>query len=196
MTRDPDSDDLKQGKVPYKPRNVWKALVRQEGEIITKEYSGAPFLPRLFGRISLSWEEAALTRLEGMPGVPALISRPTPHAIQISAVKGRPLDKMKKGELTESCFQRLVSLVHGIHDRGVAHGDLHQRNILVDQDQPSVIDFSTAYVKGRIPLLDGWILRKVILLDLERLYKVERKFFERGEPPRMFFLYRMIKRFR
>ena len=196
MTKDPGSDDPKQGKVPYKPRNVWKALVRQEGEIITKEYSGAPFLPRLFGRISLSWEEAALTRLDGMPGVPALISRPTPHAIQISTVKGRPLDKMKKGELTESCFQRLVSLVHGIHNRGVAHGDLHQRNILVDQDQPSVIDFSTAYVEGRIPLLDGWILRKVILLDLERLYKVERKFFERGEPPRMFFLYRMIKRFR
>jgi len=187
---------LEQDKVPYKPRNVWKALVRQEGEIITKEYSGTPFLPRLFGRMSLSWEEAALTRLEGMPGVPALIGRPTPHAILISAVKGRPLDKMKKGELSETCFQRLVSLIHEIHGRGVAHGDLHQRNILVDQDQPSVIDFSTAYVKGRIPLLDGWILRKVILLDLERLYKVERKFFDRGEPPRMFFLYRMIKRFR
>jgi len=194
--RHPSSDDPQKDTVPYRPRNVWKASVRQEGEIITKEYSGAPFLPRLFGRISLSWEEAALTRLEGLPGVPALISRPTPYAIQISAVKGRPLDKMKKGELSESCFERLVSLVHEIHARGVAHGDLHQRNILVDRDQPSVIDFSTAYVKGRVPLLDGWILRNVILLDLERLYKVERKFFDRGELPRMFFLYRLIKRFR
>ncbi len=189
-------DDSKQDDVPYRPRNVWKASVRREGEVITKEYTGAPFIPRLFGRLSLSCEEAALRKLEGLPGVPSLVSRPSPHAIQISAVKGRPLDKMEKGELSESCFQRLVSLIHRIHDRGVAHGDLHQRNILVDQDRPSVIDFSTAYVKGRVPWLDGWILRKIILLDLERLYKVEKKFFDRGDPPRMFLLYRVIKRFR
>jgi predicted Ser/Thr protein kinase len=174
---------------------VWKASVRREGNILTKEYSGAPFIPRLFGRISLSWEEAALRRLEGMEGVPAFISRPSPHAIQISAVMGRPLDKMKIGELSESCFKKLGSLIHGIHERGVAHGDLHQRNILVNQDRPSVIDFSTAYVKGRVPLFDGWIFRNIISLDLERLYKVEKKFFDRGDPPRMFFLYRMIKRF-
>jgi len=194
--RQPASDHPQEDKVTYRPRNVWKASVRQEGDVIVKEYSGAPFIPRLFGRISLSWEEAALRRLEGIPGVPALISRPSPHAIQISAVKGLPLDKMRSGELSESCFEKMVSLIRRIHERGVAHGDLHQRNILVDQDRPSVIDFSTAYVKGRMPLLDGWILRNMILLDLERLYKVERKFFDRGVPPRMFFLYRMIKRFR
>jgi len=45
-------------------------------------------------------------------------------------------------------------------------------------------------------VLDGWIFRNMILLDLERLYKVEKRFFDRGEPPKMFFLYRMIKRFR
>ena len=175
---------------------MWKASVRRLGDVITKEYTGAPFIPRLFGRISLSWEAAALRRLEGIAGVPSLINRPSHLAIRISAVKGQPLDRMKSGELSEFCFKELVSLIRGIHDRGVAHGDLHQRNILVDQDCPSVIDFSTAYVKGRVPLFDGWIFRKMILLDLERLYKVERKFFDRGAPPRMFFLYRMIKRLR
>jgi len=195
IMKDTSSDHPDAGNVPYRPRNVWKASVRREGDVITKEYSGAPFIPRLFGRISLSWEEAALRRLKGMEGVPAFINRPSPHAIQISTVMGRPLDKMKTGELSESCFKDLASLIHGIHDRGVAHGDLHQRNILVDNDRPFVIDFSTAYVKGRVPLFDGWIFRNIILLDLERLYKVERKFFDRGTPPGMFFLYRMIKRF-
>jgi len=190
------SDHLQQNKVPYRPRNVWKASVRRQGDVIVKEHSGAPFIPRLFGRISLSWEEAALRRLEGMEGVPAFIRRPSPYAIHISALEGRPLDKMKSGELSESCFETLGSLIQGIHERGVAHGDLHQRNILVDQDRPSIIDFSTAYVKGRVPLLDGWIFRNMISLDLERLYKVERRFFDRGAPPRMFFLYRMVKRFR
>jgi hypothetical protein len=193
--RDSSPDPVQEDKVPYRPRNVWKASIRREGDVITKEYSGAPFIPRLFGRISLSWEEAALKRLKGMEGVPAFINRPSPHAIQISAVMGRPLDKMKSGELSESCFKKLVSLIHGIHERGVAHGDLHQRNILVDQGRPSVIDFSTAYVKGRVPLFDGWMFRNITLLDVERLHKVEKKFFDRGEPPRMFFLYRMIKRF-
>jgi serine/threonine protein kinase len=196
MARHSAPDHPQQDKVPYRPRNVWKASVRQEGDVIVKEYTGAPFIPRLFGRISLSWEEAALRRLEGVEGVPAFIRRPSPHAIQISAVRGHPLDKMRKGELSESCFKNLVSLMHAIHERGVAHGDLHQRNILVDQDRPSVIDFSTAYVKGRVPLFDGWILRNMILLDLERLYKVEKRFFDRGTPPRMFLLYRMVKRFR
>jgi len=190
------SDHLQQNKVPYRPRNVWKASVRRQGDVIVKEHSGAPFIPRLFGRIFLSWEEAALRRLEGMEGVPAFIRRPSPYAIHISALEGRPLDKMKSGELSESCFETLGSLIQGIHERGVAHGDLHQRNILVDQDRPSIIDFSTAYVKGRVPLLDGWIFRNMISLDLERLYKVERRFFDRGAPPRMFFLYRMVKRFR
>jgi len=189
-------DCSRQDKVTYSPRNVWKASVRQEGDAIVKDYSRGPFIPRLFGRISLSWEEAALKKLEGIEGVPAFISRPSPHEIRISALKGRPLDKVKVGELSESYFEKLVSLIHSIHKRGVAHGDLHQRNILVDQDRPSVIDFSTAYVKGRVPLADGRIFRNIILLDLERLYKVEKKFFDGGEPPRMFFLYRMIKRFR
>jgi len=196
MMKHSSSDHLQQNKVPYRPRNVWKASVRRQGDVIVKEHSGAPFIPRLFGRISLSWEEAALRRLEGMEGVPAFIRRPSPYAIHISALEGRPLDKMKSGELSESCFETLGSLIQGIHERGVAHGDLHQRNILVDQDRPSIIDFSTAYVKGRVPLLDGWIFRNMISLDLERLYKVERRFFDRGAPPRMFFLYRMIKRFR
>ncbi len=194
--RHPPSYHPQQDEVPYRPRNAWKASVRREGDVIVKEYSGAPFIPRIFGRVSLSWEEAALRRLEGMEGVPAFMGRLSPHAIRISVVRGRPLDKLNSGELSESCFENLVSLIHGIHERGVAHGDLHQRNILVDRDRPSVIDFSTAYVKGRVPLLDGWILKNMISLDLERLYKVERKFFDRGDPPRMFFLYRMIKRFR
>ena len=65
------SDCPQQDEVPYRPRNVWKASVRQEGDVIVKEYMGAPFIPRLLGRISLSWEEAALRRLEGVEGVPA-----------------------------------------------------------------------------------------------------------------------------
>jgi len=109
-------------------------------------------------------------------------------------VPGEPLDRMKRGELSEAFFKRLVSLLGQVHERGVAHGDLHQRNILAFEERPYLIDFSTAYVTGRLPVWDAAVFGWISLLDLERIYKVEKKFFGRGTPPRMFFLYRIIKR--
>ena len=65
--------------------------------------------------------------------------------------------------------------------------------VLVHADKPSIIDFATVYVRGRLPLVDKSVFNLFKLLDLERLYKIEREFFGRGTPPRMFYLYRLIK---
>lgn len=177
----------------YPRRNIWKSKIRQENGWVEKSYSDAPLLPRLYGKISLHWEAVALTRLKGIDGVPMCLGRPTSHSLRMTRLPGIPLDKMKTGELSEGCFHQLQSLLHQIHSRGVAHGDLHMRNVLVHADKPSIIDFATAYVRGRLPLLDKKAFNLVELLDLERLYKIEREFFGRGTPPRMFYLYRLIK---
>jgi predicted Ser/Thr protein kinase len=179
--------------VPYKPRNTWKGSVRLEDGHVLKDCGGMRILPRLFGRISLRWEEKALRRLKGIEGIPEYRGRPTRNSLEMASVPGVPLDKMKKGELSERCFQRLRDLLLQIHRMGVAHGDLHMRNILIDGDRPYVIDFSTAYSRGRLPLLDRQIFNLVVQLDMERLYKIEKAFFGRGERPRMFFLYRLVK---
>lgn len=180
-------------EVLYAPRNAWKARVWKEGASIIKDYGHAPLLPRLFGRMCLRWEEAALKRLSGIEGVPSFEERMSPHSIRISAVPGEPLDRLKRGDLSETFFERLVSLLRQIHERGVAHGDLHQRNILAHHETPYLIDFSTAYVRGRSPVCDARVFSSFVLLDLERITKVEMKFFGRGTPPRMFFLYRVAK---
>lgn len=179
--------------VPYKPRNAWKGTVRRLDGIVEKDCADLSVLPRLLGRISLFWEEKALKRLKGVEGIPEYLGRPTKHSLKMASVPGVPLDKMKRGELSELCFQKLKDLLRQIHGMGVAHGDLHMRNVLIDGDDPYVIDFSTAYVRGRLPLLDRQIFHLVVQLDMERLYKIEKTFFGKGERPRMFFLYRLVK---
>ena len=179
--------------VPYRQRNIWKGEIKAENGWIEKDYGTAPFLPRLYGRICLHYEEVALRRLKGVEGVPMYLGRPKRTSIRMTRLPGIPLDKLKPGELSEICFRRFQNLVYDMHRRGVAHGDLHMRNILIHEDQPSVIDFSVAYVRGRIPILDKALFRLFELLDLERLYKIEKAFFGTGTPPKMFYIYRLIK---
>jgi hypothetical protein len=180
--------------LPYSQRNSWKAKVLRQGDSILKDFGGNPFPQRLFGRYCIDKEIKALRRLEGVQGIPAFQERPSPYSLKISAVPGTPIATLQKGELSESFLKNLISLLHEVHGRGVAHGDAHMRNILADQDIPYLIDFSTAHLRSHMPILGRYLFTCFTLLDLERLYKVERKFFERGERPQMFFLYRLIKR--
>jgi len=184
------SDDL---IVPYRPRNYWKSDVSFKNGWVEKDYESSSLLPRLYGRISLNWEETALKRLRGIEGVPEYLGRPTRNSIRMRRVPGIPIDKLKAGEISELFLQRLQALVHQIHSRGVAHGDLHMRNILAHEDRAYIIDFSTAYTLGRVPIVDRGFFRIFRLLDLERIYKIERRFFGRGTPPEMFFIYRLVK---
>ncbi|MBN2032646.1 MAG: hypothetical protein JW836_05165 [Deltaproteobacteria bacterium] len=178
---------------PYPQRNLWKAKIRQENGLIEKDYRDAPLPFRLYGEISLHWEAEALKRLKGIEGIPVYLGRPKSHLLRMTRVPGVPLDKLRTTEVSKLCFSRLRGLLHQIHSRGVAHGDLHMRNILIDAENPYIVDFSTAYVRGRLPLLDKNFFRFFELLDLERLYKTELKFFGSGKPPRMFYLYRLVK---
>ncbi|RLB43997.1 MAG: hypothetical protein DRH12_01400 [Deltaproteobacteria bacterium] len=189
-----DHGALGSDSVPYAPRNKWKAKVWREGDIIVKDYSSNPMIQKLYGRLCINWEAAALQRLSGLEGIPSFIERTGPYTLKMSAVPGIPISKMEKGTISEIYFQRLVKLFEQIHQRGVAHGDAHQRNILIHNDFPYLVDFSTAYVKGRFPVFDDYVFKCFVQLDLERLYKVEKKFFDRGTPPKMFMLYRVFKR--
>jgi len=180
----------------YSPRNWWKPELRIEGDCVVKDYRRNAFPARWFGRFCLHCEEVALRRLAGVEGVPVFVGRPTPYVLHISLVPGVPLARKQPGQVSQVFLQNLTALFDRIHERGVAHGDAHKRNILVDGDNAYLIDFSTAHVQGRFPVLDNWVFSCVTLLDRERLYKVEKKFFGTGTPPRMFWLYRAAKAFR
>ena len=177
-------------------RNRWKGEIYQEGNSIIKSYGKNSFISKLYGMISLKLETTALKQLEGIEGIPAFQGRPTSYSIKMEAVPGIPIALLQKGDLNKIFFDRLVSLFRQIHARGVAHGDAHMRNIIAYHDRPYLVDFSTAYVKGLIPLLDPKLFNWMVLLDTERLYKVEKYFFNSGDAPKMFFIYRMCKMFK
>lgn len=180
-------------KVDYPPRNFWKASVRREGDFIVKDYGRNPFLARQWGRFCIRREMAALKKLEGVEGIPSFQKMPTRYALKMKAVPGAPLAKLDKQRLDQKFFERLSTLFEQIHSRGVAHGDAHQRNILVHGDRPYLIDFSTSYLKGTVPVADSYLFDCFKLLDLEQIYKIKKAAFVEEQPPKMFLLYRVIK---
>jgi predicted Ser/Thr protein kinase len=161
----------------YPRRNRWKARIEISSGTV------------------LDWEEAALRRLEGVRGVPRFVARPHALALRMAEVPGVPLQHLRRsgGTFSRACFEDLRRLVAEIHDRGVAHGDAHMKNVLVHGDAAYLIDFATAYVRGRFPVLDGFLFRRYRMLDGNRLFRIEQKFFGTGTAPRMFFLYRAAK---
>ena len=186
-------DDLTQREISYPPRNLWKADLRWEGDCVVKDYGKAPLIPKFFGRFLSKWEKEALIRLRGIEGVPSFEGAPTPYSVKMKGVPGIPVSKLRKGDLEEVFLKRLTALFEEIHSKGVAHGDAHGRNVLVCDQRPYLIDFSTAYVKGRFPIIDNYLFSCFVLLDQERIYKIKKEFFGIGEPPRMFLLYRIAK---
>jgi hypothetical protein len=181
--------------IPYARRNDWKALVLRDGEAIVKDYRGVRYPHLVLGKLFLDCEEAALRQLDGVRGVPRFLGRPHPLAIRIEAVPGTPLERMRKHErISEALLADLKRVFAEMHARGVAHGDAHMKNLLADGDSAYVIDFATAWACGRFPLLDPLVFPWITELDRLRLFKVEDAFFGRGESPRMFLLYRMLKR--
>lgn len=103
----------------------------------------------LLGPWQLNREERAYRLLAGLPGIPRLIGRPDRQSLALQYIPGRSLDTVRPGEVDGAFFDRLGKLVDAIHARGLAHGDLHHRDILQDpQGEPYVIDFATSVVAG------------------------------------------------
>ena len=91
--------------------------------------------PELIAKTS---EEAKLLQeVEGEAGVPRLYGETTdsPPSLVMELCPGEPLeDCLRRGEV-RSCLLALVQvcgIVRRLHARGVTHGDIHERNVLVD----------------------------------------------------------------
>lgn len=104
----------------------------------------------LIARLLLRRERHALSRLRGLAGVPTLLAT-GPGWLVRSFLDGVPLSRAER--LPRNFFALLAGLCAQLHERGVAHNDLHkEQNVLVGPDgRPAVVDFQLASVhrKGR-----------------------------------------------
>lgn len=94
-----------------------------------------------------------MSALKDLPGVPKPIARPTADVIVMEFKDGQKIEDFSSWELPEGTVERLETLVHEMHRRGVTHGDLHGHNILVDEHgEVALIDWATASTFGPHPV--------------------------------------------
>ena len=150
--------------------------------VILKVQRQAPFLllpMRWAGRLLANREWAALSRLQGLPGIPRLIEQRDGTAIVREFIEGHA---MRSGERVPDGFHAdLRSLIRAVHDRGMAYVDLEKcENVLVGVDgRPYLVDFQIAWSWSMrrggdlLPLraLRGWLQRG----DLYHLRKLQRR---------------------
>lgn len=117
-------------------------------DVAIKDYRPRSFLIRnTLGRILVSREERAYLAAGRAPGLPTFLGRPDHYSLMLSRVPGRPLRDATSGSLGPHTFERLEEIIAGLHRRGVAHGDLHHRDVLVDETgDVHVVDLATSWI--------------------------------------------------
>ncbi len=121
--------------------------------VVVKDLKKRPLWFRmLYGRYILSREWRALYALRGVPGVPAVVARPDADAIVMEYRTGTPANEFANGTIPPDVLRRVEQAVAELHARGVTHGDLHRKNILVAADGSiTLLDWASASFFGPRP---------------------------------------------
>jgi predicted Ser/Thr protein kinase len=105
-------------------------------------------LARLIRLAMLRNEYRVYSRLSQIPGVPRCYGLLEGRYLVLEYIDGVPI---RTARITDrsTFFERLLNLIKGLHEAGVAHTDLKKKdNLLVVQGRtPYVIDFGVAVVK-------------------------------------------------
>ena len=152
-----------------------KAVSSQGDEAILKDFADKAWPVRLLGRRQIVREIRALTRLQGIEGVPACYGEAGRLGVLLQRVQGERITRWCRTSPLEAkpMFARLVRLVDAIHARGVAHIDLRKRdNILITTDgRPYVIDFNASFCFQPGSLAARWIFPLLRHIDTSAVLK-------------------------
>lgn len=141
----------------FPPRNATKAEVlvldRAGRRLALKTYAERPFLVRqLLGRLLIGRESAVYRAAGEVPGLARFVGRLGPYALATEWIEARPLATFSAGQVPSACFDRLDRILESLHRRGIALGDLHHRDVLIDdRGQVFVVDLALGFVDGA-----GW----------------------------------------
>jgi RIO-like serine/threonine protein kinase len=182
-----------QGQTIIQPRNKTKAEVRVEyrnGEaVLVKDYSKRNPLIRIFyGRFSLNREKKAYSRLSGVPGIPGCYEVKSKDRLELEYIPGRSMGRFRRHEVKEAVFDKLDAVIAAIHARGVAVGDLHRSNIIVNEKgDVYIVDFASAIISSS-PNPPDFLTRLVMKLDLHAAARIRSRYLRQGKPiPKGFF---------
>lgn len=129
------------------------------------------FAVRWIARRLLAREARALATLDGLDGVPDLVSSDR-DTLDRCHIEGQP---MQEGKPTDPAYFRAASrLLRQLHRMGVVHNDLAKEpNFLLTKDgQPALIDFQLAWVASK----RGRLFRVLAREDKQHLLKHKRTY--------------------
>lgn len=120
---------------------------------VLKDFSRRPWLVRiLWARAIAGREVRALRRLAGIRGVPQIFGAAGPEAFILELMQADRLPKTDTTPPPDSYWADARRLIGEMHARGVAHGDLRRKNLMISpQGEAVLIDFATAMRRRK-----GW----------------------------------------
>jgi tRNA A-37 threonylcarbamoyl transferase component Bud32 len=175
-----DSQAWRQRVLLHRPRNWTKPtlyLVRVgDRRCAVKDQRLQPaWFRRTVGRCLLKREAEAFRRLLPVSGVPDFAGWIDEDAFATTYVEARRISDASNARPPDIFFQRLDEMFREIHGLGVAHGDPHADNILLDaQGQPHLVDFAVAQFDDG-SLVARWLYRQALLIDRRKLAKLKRQ---------------------
>ncbi len=142
---------------------------------VVKDYSKKGFWERnIVGRIVIGREAHAYDALAGIDGLPARFKRLSPFSLAVEFLEGKDLGAVEPGELGPGVIRQFERIVHGLHERGWVHLDLHRRsNILLVDSKVYVVDLASALHPGSVPLIGKCLTSLIGIADLLSLIKMK-----------------------
>jgi hypothetical protein len=169
-------------------RNSTKAdiLVYRHGtlQVALKDYRPRPWWVRLaVGRGLVARETAAYEAARGIAGVARFLGRLGPLCLATEWVDGRPLREWAGEELPGGVFEKLRATLDRLHEAGIALGDVHHRDVLVEASgRVTLVDLATAVTLGDRPgAMRSRIFRRLRLQDEISYVRLAARF--SGEDP-------------
>ena len=150
-------------------------------EALLKTFHARPAIVKwLWSRRVAAREIRMLARLAGMRDVPELLAVAGREAFVMTRLPARRLPGRKEPAPQKGYWRRARDLMEAMHARGIAHGDLRRKNLLMDQAgaKPFMIDFATAVARPAEDAprtFDNWL--KAFLF--ERCVRIDRITFVR-----------------
>ncbi|MCX7625997.1 MAG: phosphotransferase [Candidatus Sumerlaeaceae bacterium] len=172
---------------------------------VWKDYSRRRLWGKLWGKFVVARETRALARLRGLPGVPQVLTVVRPAGLVMEFLDGHVLPRKGiREKVSHQFFTQAFSLLAEIHARGVAHGDIRRKNIMVLRTgAPAFIDFQTAVLRsGRfwgnslfrlMCKVDRWNLLRIKARSFPR-YITQEEWAVLDHPPLLLRLGRFLRR--
>ena|GEM_PF-403829 len=147
--------------------NIDLIRIDDKNFILKDFYHHNALVRALWGKRIIAREARILKRLQGIEGIPAFIGRIDQYCLVMEYIEGGRLPHRNQPPPSPRFFQRLKTLLGEMHKRGITHGDLRRKNILIASgDRPYLIDFAGAF---RLKKRGNFIMRAIF----RRLRKVD-----------------------